>query len=101
MTPTPDVSRCFRYSSQLLYSAGYAEIESRITKIYSSVVVSTETLRTLKECFRSNLNSRQEWDIFSNPMKAQGVIREIAITWEKISSSGIKDGCKVKTAASR
>ena len=101
MTPTPDVPRCFRYSSQFPYSGGYAEIESRITKIYSSVVVSTDTPSTLNECFRSNLNSRQEWDIFSNPMKAQGVISEIATTWENISSSGIKDGRNVKTALSR
>ena len=65
------------YSSQLEYLSGYADADISSTKRYSTVAVITAVVIILKALVLGNVNSSDELEIFSKPMKAHGEMQAI------------------------
>ena len=57
-----------------------------------AVVSTTETIRSFPDLFLSKVNSSDACDMLSKPMKAQGEITAIPITWERADVSSVNTG---------
>ena len=69
--------------------------------MYKRVVEIMEIFKIENIFFSENLNSSTEFEIFSNPINAQGEIHAILTTWETADLSGIKAGLKVDMSPPR
>ena len=67
----------FMYSSQLVYSGGYADTERSDTNRYRTVVTMTDPIRIPLTFLTGNAYSSEKWEMFSKPMKAHGDIAAI------------------------
>ena len=69
--------------------------------MYRAVEESTAAVSTVKDFFLEKVNSSVDWEIFSNPINAQGEIKTICIIWDKGLLPETKPGSKENKLASR
>ena len=69
--------------------------------MYRAVEESTAAVSTVKDLFLEKVNSSVDWEIFSNPINAQGEINAICITWDIGLLSETKPGSKENRLVSR